>query len=117
MVRALCSSDSASGSSSWRGGSRKLINVPLADFSKLGAATLLGFWFVSLLDTRLARRLRCRNHSIRRRLLGVARADVEHRVEAPTGLHVALVRLTDSPDMGMSLWGERPLWEDPMSSG
>ena len=22
-----------------------------------------------------------------------------------------------TPDMGMSLWGESPLWEDPMSSG
>jgi hypothetical protein len=23
----------------------------------------------------------------------------------------------NTPDMGMSLWGESPLWEDPMSSG
>ncbi len=22
-----------------------------------------------------------------------------------------------TPDMGMSLWGESPLWEDPMSVG
>ena len=42
----------------------------------------------------------------------------QNEMTAMRGLPVR-VRLSAgcTPDMGMSLWGGSPLWEDPMSSG